>query len=315
MTTESASSKAILLGEHAVVYGRPAVAVPVSDVRATVQVSDHPPAYGVRIVAHDLAQEYHLDREYDADAARPLQVTVRNALRRLGISAKARGLQIAIRSQVPIARGMGSGPAVATAIVRALATHYGRELGPQAASDLVYQTEIILHGTPSGIDNTIVAYERPIYFVKGQPIEVLEVGAPACFLIGDTGVRSKTLDSVSLVRHNWQRDRQRFEGLFDEIGSATRDARQALTEGALPRLGQLMNRNQTLLRELDVSSPELDCLVNSALDAGALGAKLSGGGKGGCMIALVCDERRGREDVGAALMSAGAAHVYATVVR
>ena len=313
MTVASASGKTILLGEHAVVYGRPAIAVPVSDVRATVEVVSLSATDGVQIVAKDLNESYHLDGEYEADTARALQVTVRNTLQHLGITSTEQGLRIIIRSQIPIARGMGSGTAVATALVRALAQHFGHQLISQAVSDLVYQTEIIFHGTPSGVDNTVVAFEKPVYFRKGHPIEVFEVGESFTILIADTGVPSKTRVSVDEVRLNWLADPQRYEAFFDEIGAYVDKAREAIAAGELPQIGVLMNQNQILLRELGVSSPKLDQLVAAALDAGAMGAKLSGGGRGGSMIALV--DGRTREDVISALLLTDARQVIPTTVR
>lgn len=312
MTVASAAGKTILLGEHAVVYGRAAIAVPVSAVRATVEANSLPAGEGVWIIAEDLGKSYRLDQEYEDADAQALQATVRNTLQQLGVPKEKLALRLVVRSQIPIARGMGSGTAVATALVRALAQHYGHHLTSRAISDLVYRTEIILHGTPSGIDNTVVAFEKPVYFVR-QQVDIFWVGRPFALLIADTGIPSKTRDTVAAVRKQWEGDRQRCEELFDEIGADVDVAREAIARGQVARLGELMNYNQRLLRELDVSSPELDRLVVAALRAGALGAKLSGGGKGGCMIALVDDETA--KVVTSALLLAGAQQVIPTTVR
>jgi len=311
-TLSSAAGKVILLGEHAVVYGRPAIAVPVSDLRATVEITSQSPGSGVIIVAEDIGQSYRLDEDYESDAARALQTTVRNTLQYLGIS-EDQALRIVVRSQIPIARGMGSGAAVATALVRALAEHYGRHLTARAVSDLVYQTEAIFHGTPSGIDNTVIAFEKPVYFVKGQRADIFWVGKPFTLLIADTGIPSKTRAAVEDVRRAWLADRPRYEALFDEIGTTVESGKQAIAEGKLRELGQLMNRNHGLLRELGVSCRELEALYLAALDAGAKGAKLSGSGRGGCLIALV-DERT-QDEVASALRAAGAQALIKTVVR
>ncbi|OGO06779.1 MAG: mevalonate kinase, partial [Chloroflexi bacterium RBG_13_56_8] len=189
--------------------------------------------------------------------------------------------------------------------------HYGRQLTSRAISDLVYRTEIIFHGTPSGIDNTVVAFERPVYFVKGQRRDVIWVGKPFSLVIGDTGVPSKTRDVVEDVRRVWLSDRSYCKTLFGSIGGLVDAAKEALVAGEMHRLGQLMDANQHLLAELGVSSPELDRLITAAREAGALGAKLSGGGRGGCMIALV-DEKP--ERVASALLMAGAASVMTTSI-
>ena len=316
MVSASASGKTILLGEHSVVYGRPAIAVPVSDVRATVEITDLAPigidSPGVVIVAEDLGQTYDLEAISEDLVARPLQTTVLNTFEHLGLSPRDRHLRIAIRSQIPIARGLGSGTAVATALVRSLALHYGQSIPLRVTSDLVYETERILHGTPSGIDNTVIAFEKPVYFVKGERRDIFWVARSLTLLVADTGIASKTRDTVAAVRALWEADERRYEALFDEIGDAVREARQAAIDGELEQLGTSMNRNHLLLQELTVSSPELDCLVSAALRAGALGAKLSGGGRGGCMIALV--DKRTREDVFSALLLANARAVIATTV-
>lgn len=313
VTTASAAGKAILLGEHGVVYGRPAIAVPVSDVRATAEVASLEPGAGVVIAALDLDETYRLDWVYESDSARALQTTVRNTLRHLDVRAEEQALRMVVHSQIPIARGLGSGTAVATALVRALAKHYGHYLAPSAVSDLVYRTEIILHGTPSGIDNTVVAFEEPVYFVRERRADIISVGKPFSLVIGDTGVPSRTRDTVGDVRRMHQADGPRCEALFDSIAALVRSAREALASGEIVRLGQLMNENQLLLGELGVSSPELDRLIEAARASGSVGAKLSGGGRGGCMIALVGE---GAPDgVVSALAAAGAARVMVTEVR
>jgi len=309
----TAAGKVILLGEHAVVYGRPAIAVPVSDVRATVEVTPRSPGSGVLIVAEDINQSYRLDEACESDSARALQTTMRNTLQHLGIRAEDQALRVVVRSQIPIARGMGSGTAIATALVRALAEYFGRHLISQTISDLVYQIEIIFHGTPSGIDNTVVAFEEPVYFVKGQRADIFWVSEPFTLLIADTGIPSKTRAAVEDVRRRWLADRLRYEALFDEIGVIADSGKQAIAAGRIDELGQLMSRNQSLLRELGVSCQELELLYLAALDAGAKGAKLSGGGQGGCLIALV--DKQTQDEVASALRAAGASPVISTVVR
>lgn len=312
MAIASAAGKVILLGEHAVVYGRPAIAVPVSDVRATTEVTPLRPGSGVLFVAEDINQSYHLDAVYESDTARALQITLRNTLQYLGIPIEGQALRIVVHSQIPIARGMGSGTALATALVRALAEHYGRHLISRAVSDLVYQTEAVFHGTPSGIDNTVVAFEKPVYFVKGQRADIFWVGEPFTLLVADSGIPSKTRTAVEDVRHLWLADKAHYEALFDEIGTVAENGKRAIASGQVAELGQLMTRNQELLRKLGVSGRELDQLCSAALDAGALGAKLSGGGQGGCVIALV--EEQTQSEVFSALRAAGAVSVISTTV-
>ena len=208
---------------------------------------------------------------------------------------------------------MGSGAAVSTAIVRALAQHLDRWLSSRAISDLVYRTEILHHGTPSGIDNTVVAFEKPIYFIKDEGWEVFWVGMPFLLAIADTGIESSTKEVVGDLRQRYQSEHVRYDPILDRIGEIGLAARSAIEQGQGETLGQLMNENHMLLQELGVSCPELDCLVAAAREGGALGAKMSGAGWGGNMIAVVTKETRGRVDM--MLRLAGASRVILTEVR
>jgi mevalonate kinase len=222
-------------------------------------------------------------------------------------------LTITVTSTLPIARGMGSGAAVSTAIVRALAKHFAYWFPSRAVSDLVYETEVLYHGTPSGIDNTVIAFEKPVYFVKDQVREVFWVGRPFLLAIADTGIESPTREVVGDLRRRYERDPDRYLPLFDRVGEVVVTARSAIEQGQLERLGRLMGENHALLQEMGVSCAELDRLVTAAREGGALGAKLSGAGGGGNMIALVTQETEGR--VGMMLRLAGALRVIITQVR
>ena len=256
----------------------------------------------------DLGQSYALPDEPDDD---PIALTVRNTLADLGVDS-GEGLAISVRSTIPIAAGLGSGAAVATAVVRALARHFRQHLSPSEVSALVYQTEVLLHGTPSGIDNTVVAFEQPVYFVRGEPVEHIAVGAPLHFVIGHTGVPSPTKATVGDVRRAWEADRVTYEARFEAIGRLVRQARDAIAKGHTTTLGALMDAKHAWLHTMGLSSPELNRLLEAAWGAGALGAKLSGGGRGGNMIALVAPDSE--EEVTEALRIAGAATVITTVV-
>jgi mevalonate kinase len=302
----SAPGKIILFGEHAVVYGRPALAVPVHDVQATAIVEPASPGSGLTIEAGDLGLTVLL-----TDAGQdPLALAAHLVLDHL--NARPPDARIVIRSTIPIASGLGSGAAVSAALARALAAHLGAEIPTPDLSALVYEVEKVHHGTPSGIDNTVVCYGQPVYFVRDKTIETLHVGAPFDLLIGDTGIASPTRVAVGDVRAAWQANRAAYELIFDRIGAIAEQARRAI-ERQPHDLGPLANLNHDLLRQINVSSPELDRLVAAALDAGALGAKLSGGGRGGNMIALV--EPSDAPRVRAALKAAGAVNVISTTVR
>ncbi|MDQ2691682.1 MAG: mevalonate kinase, partial [Chloroflexota bacterium] len=175
-----------------------------------------------------------------------------------------------------------------------------------------YDIEKLYHGTPSGIDNTVITYGKPVYFVRGEPIETFKVGEPFTILIADTGIVAPTKESVGDVRRLWMNDRSRWETVFDKIGEISFTARRAIEAGKWEVLGELMNENHALLQKLTVSSSELDHLVEAARGAGALGAKLSGGGRGGNLIALVRHEIA--ETLSTALREAGAKNTIITQV-
>jgi mevalonate kinase len=307
----SAPGKIILFGEHAVVYGRPAIAVPVFQVQAKAIAMADPrgPAGRVHLQAPQIGLEADLD---DLPPVDPLGLAVRSVASALGI-ARFPALSLRVTSTIPVAAGLGSSAAVTAAVIRVLSAFLGHPLPDQQVSELVYEVEKLHHGTPSGIDNTVVTFARPIFFRRGQPVQVFRVGTPFSIVIGDTGVSSPTSATVSDVQRAWQREPQPYEELFDAIGSLTQAARRAIESGHPMELGPLMDENQALLRELGVSSMELDRLVSAAQSAGALGAKLCGGGRGGNMIAL---SPPGRETaIEKALREAGASHTIVTVVK
>jgi len=318
MTIAHAPGKIILFGEHAVVYGQPALAVPVTQVQATATILPSPSGKGAGgegglwIDARNLNRRYRLG---DADPSDPLSAAVRLTCAHADLPIPS-GITLAVDSTIPIASGLGSGAAVCTALVRALSQHLHLQFSNSQIAAIVFETEKLLHGTPSGIDNTVIAYGQPIYFVKGQPPQVFTVARPFRLLIADTGLASPTKIAVGDVRALWQTEPERYEKIFAEIGNLVREARACIETpqvlDPLGVLGELMNRNHALLQRLTVSCPELEALVSAALSAGALGAKLSGGGRGGNMIALVTD---GTEDhVRVALERAGAKRVIGTTV-
>ena len=306
MISASAPGKVILFGEHAVVYGRPALAVPVTQVRATATI--RPASDGFWLDVPALGSRYRLE---DATLNDPLAMAVRLVLAKAGQAPPDAAVRL--ESNVPVAAGLGSGAAVCTAVVRAVAGALGLALSHAEVSELVFETETLLHGTPSGIDNTVVAYGQPVYFIKGQPPRPFNVACPFNLLIGDTGRPSPTKLAVADVRAGYEREPERYNRLFDEIGALAELAHTRLEGGVPAALGPLMVKNHGLLQALGVSSPELDHLVATAMAAGAGGAKLSGGGRGGNMLALVtpATETAVRE----ALLAAGAAGVVGTEVR
>jgi mevalonate kinase len=307
MTTSSAPGKIILFGEHAVVYGRPALAVPVIQVHADVEILDAS-RRGIWIDAPGV----NLHAELNAlSSDHPIASVINNLFFLLRVSPFP-NLDIKILSTIPVASGLGSGAAVTVALSRALASHLNHSMADEEINAFAYEIEKLHHGTPSGIDNTVVTYAKPVYFIKGQPIEMFKVGQPFTILIADTGVSAPTKESVGDVRRLWMNDKSHWETIFDQIGEISFTARRAIEAGKWEVLGELMNENHALLQQMTVSSPELDRLVDAARMAGALGAKLSGGGRGGNMIALVQPQQAA--SMASSLKEAGAKNTIITQV-
>ena len=306
----TAPGKTILFGEHAVVYGRPAIAVPVTQVRAKAtvfaEIRGQPgdvfldaPDIGLKIPLSNLSADHSLAR-LCALVASELSIYRFPALR------------IQVTSTIPIAAGLGSGAAISIAVLRALSAFLGHPLPDERISALAFELEKIHHGYPSGIDNTVITYAQPIVFVRDQPFELLRIARPFSLVIADTGIRSPTALSVGQVHTRWQHEPVVYEDLFDQIAEFTCQARQAIETGDLPCLGPLMDANHRLLQQVGVSCPELDRLVEAARQAGAWGAKLSGGGMGGNCISIGASDQV--EDISAAIQKAGAVRTWITRV-
>jgi mevalonate kinase len=316
-STSSAPGKIILFGEHAVVYGRPALAVPLTQVHADVEVLDADRA-GIWIDAPEINLHAELNT---LPSDHPIAAVIHNFLFLSRITAFPR-LDIKINSTIPVASGLGSGAAVTVALTRALSSHLNHSMTNEEINAFAYEIEKLYHGTPSGIDNTVVTYAQPVYYIKGLPsprrrgagdeVETFKVGSPFTIVIGDTGISAPTKESVGDVRKLWEADKRRWENIFDQVGEIAKQARHSIERGTWEMLGELMNKNHALLQEMTVSSPELDKLVSVARNAGAMGAKLSGGGRGGNMIALVGQEKA--EEVASALLTAGSKRILITTV-
>jgi mevalonate kinase len=285
-----AGAKVILLGEHAVVYGRPALAagLPLAlSVRAA-------PGEGPRIAGED-------------DPRGP--ALVRAAAEAVGTDPST--WVIEVESEIPRGRGLGSSAALAIATLRALADAAGRGLAADDEVRLGRALEGVFHGTPSGIDPAAAALGRCVRFVAGDPpvVEPLAVGAPVPLVVAFDDAPRSTGAAVAALRARRAAAPARHEALFDEVAAVVGTGVAALAAGDLAGLGRCFDENQALLGALGVSSPVLDERVAVARRAGALGAKLTGGGTGGAIIALAPDGG----PVGAALAATGA-HVLEVVV-
>jgi len=291
--------KVVLLGEHAVVYGRHAIAAPVPlAIKALVEDCDE----GIHIMIPRWGVEYQLAK--NPAERRSFERSAGVILDKLGLS--NRGMRIEVFPEVPRGMGLGGSAAMAVAIVRALDKHFKLGLSDDEVNRLAFESEKVAHGSPSGIDNTVATYNRAIVFRAGDPplVEPLAIVEPIPAVIGMSGYEGLTAKTVGRVREAWEQDRRLYERIFDQIDALTLRGVQAIADNDLSLLGELMNICHGMLNALQVSTPELEELVTIARENGALGAKLTGGGGGGSIIAI-CASQRDTEPVVAAMKSAG----------
>ncbi|MCM3571215.1 mevalonate kinase [Neobacillus mesonae] len=293
-------SKIILTGEHAVVYGIPAIAIPFPlEVKAEIR---------------ERAEEIVLDC---AHFKGPLHKVPKKLM---GIAAcinetllflqkPLKGLKIRIHSSIPIGRGLGSSAAIAIAVVRGLFAFFGKEAGREELLALVQKAEIYAHGNPSGIDMEAASSNVPIWFQKGKEVIPLKAGAPLHIVAADTGRVGDTHKAVKNVKEKYVMDSKKTKDSLKRIEEITFKTRTALEIGNIRQLGELLNMNHKELMTLGVSDDGLNLLVKAANDAGALGAKLTGGGQGGCIIALANSMQQGKE-IADCLLNAGAAKTW-----
>ena len=306
MIEASAPAKIILFGEHAVVHGQPAIAIPFSALRARVTVAGEAAATELRSGSGDLLAALHAPHAGDPRLLQMLRVI----LQRLDAPAPARIFRLT--SDIPPASGLGSGAAVSTALTRAIAQCAGLSVGAEQLNGVVLETEKLFHGTPSGIDNTVVVYERALCFTRGgRPLPV-QVSRALQLLVADSGERCATHVPVSAVRELLRRRPRQTGECIEAIGRISRRALATLAGERPAEIGSLMYENHEQLRALEVSSPQLDRLVRIARGAGAAGAKLSGAGRGGNVIALV--DESSRAGVARALTQAGASRIWRTEI-
>jgi len=281
--TASAAGKVILLGEHVVVHGHPAL---VAGIDRGVRVTIVPGS------AAGAAAE--------VDPALASAIALAARLLRLD----GRPFAVDIAGDLPVGMGLGSSAALAVALLRALAASAGETLRDADAAAHAHEIERLFHGTPSGVDSTAATYGGVLWFEAGPPLhhECLTLRAPMPLVVVLSRTRHATSRTVGGLRERAVAAPEVYRPVFAAIAALVGAARAALENDERARLGALMTMNHGLLRACGVSTPELDALVEAALDAGALGAKLTGGGGGGAVIALPAAEP---ERLLAALTDAG----------
>jgi len=298
----SGFGKVILFGEHFVVHGLPGI---VSAIDLTVDVEVKRVGEGIHV-----RDERKGARGYAERKRTQQKESIERMLKIMGIDLEEASLEIWLGGNLPGFSGIGASAASSVAIARAIAEEFEMNLSDERINEIAYEAEKAYAGTPSGIDNTAATYGGLIWFRKnlsGGPntFERLNMREPVEIIIGNTGVVADTKEMVAGVAERKKKNPKKYDPLFNQAESLVFEARKTLEEEFdLRKVGRLMNENHSLLQEVEVSCKELDYLVNLAREQGAFGAKLTGGGGGGCMVALT-PEKELQEAVATAMEKEG----------
>lgn len=282
----SGYGKVILFGEHAVVYGSNAIAAPIPyAIKSKVEKSNN----GTRIIIPRWGVEFDLFRK--AKDTNSLIQSAELIIRTLGLESQS--LQILVFPGIPRAMGLGGSAALAVSVIRALSHFANLHLTDEQVNEIAFESEKLVHGTPSGIDNTMATYGKLIRYKKDATpkTQFINLKSPLPIVIGLSGTEGLTLKMVRMVREGWLKNRNHYDSIFNQINQISLEAIEAIENFDLEKLGYLMNLNHGLLNALQVSTQELEEMIAIARRNGALGAKLTGGGGGGAIIAL-CPENR-----------------------
>jgi mevalonate kinase len=309
MSTGSGKGKAILFGEHFVVYGLPALAAGIASV-TTAKIT-RVRSFGWKLVDNRPAMPGYKEKKYEEQ-----KVSIDNMLKHLNIDTTKTGFQIDLEGDLVCASGIGASAASCVAIARALSEEYSLGLNDDQVNETAFIGETGYHGTPSGLDNTASTFGGLIWFERdlsgGPPkFEKLKLGKAANLVIASTGLTASTKVVVGDVRKKKEADPDWFDSISREYLQLVTDGKTALTDLKFDKVGALMNKNHELLQQLTVSCKELDSLVTVARETGAFGAKVTGTGRGGNMIALAPDEDT-MNKIAEALKKGGAAGVWTT---
>jgi mevalonate kinase len=262
--TGKAGGKAILAGEHFVVHGAPAIAVPLPGVGLEAELGlpspGSPPSGHVAACLRVVAERWG-----GLDAA---------------------SVSVVIRSDIPIGAGLGSSAALSVALARAAARWLGRAADATELREVSLACERIAHGNPSGIDTEVAVTGRAVRFVRGEPPRTLAVAGNLGLVVCDTEAPASTREMVAAVARLRAADPAGFERRLRRAAELVDDVERALAAGDPVSLGRALDENQELLAAIGVSTPGIERLVAAARSAGAAGAKLTGKGGGGTVIAV-----------------------------
>ncbi len=291
--TISAPGKLMLLGEHAVVYGRPCIVTAVGQrmfvtLEALLEPSFELEATDVDVTGYK-KQFADLGKGNIPKGAKFVEVAIKNFTNKYPVKG---GVRITTRSEFSSSFGFGSSSASTVCVIKGLAELTNTKLSSKELFDIAYRTVIDVQGKGSGFDVAAAIYGGTLYFVTGgkiiEPISSSELRLD----VGYTGVKADTVALINAVAEKAAQDPKHIDALYTQIGKMVDEAHSSLKEKKWSRVGELMNSDQDILEELGVSSQKLDAMIHAARDAGAFGAKLSGAGGGDCMIALASGDKK-----------------------
>jgi len=273
--------KAILFNEHFVVYGIPAVVSAIG--KYTVAKIESVNQSGWKLNDNRKATP-----KYKEDKINQQKDSINRIIKKMGIDLSKNGVEITLEGNLYCASGIGASAASCVSLARALAQHYSLDISDEEINDIAYEGEKGYHGTPSGIDNTASTFGGLIWFERGEinVMDKISIPNPIEVVIGNTGKVANTTAAVAGVKERKEKNPDKYKEIFDRAENIAYLAKNALQIEDYKELGKLMNENHKLLQQIEVSSRELDFIVKLSRDQGALGAKLTGGGLGGNMIAL-----------------------------
>lgn len=273
-------AKIILMGEHSVVYGQPAIALPLPSVQLSVTLSSRQD--NQRIIKN---RYYHGSLENLPSSMIGIKKLIDTLSARF--NDPETGWDLKIESQLPAERGIGSSAASAIAIIRAFFDYYDEPLDRTLLLQLADIEEQITHRSPSGLDAATVSSDKPLFYVKGRIGVPIEMNLDASLVIADTGKKGATKEAILAVKDELKNNNEKAERHIKHLGELVKQTKDYLAQNDIAKLGDALNFAQTDLTALNVSDSALDHLIHVARNNGALGAKLTGGGRGGCMIALM----------------------------
>ena len=274
--------KVILFNEHFVVYGLPAIASAIG--AKTTALVERRAGYGVEII-----DERPETKGYKAEKAAQQKESLDLMLKFMNIDTMRNAYRVTLGGDLLAASGVGASAASCAAIARAFSEELGLNHSDDKVNEVAYEGEKGYHGTPSGIDNTAATYGGLIWYKRegsSQRMERMKLKKSVEIVMGNTGLIADTKSVVAAVKERREKEPEKYGLIFQEAEELVQDSRKQLEAFNLKKVGENMNRNHTLLQQIVVSCPELDLLVDLARNNGALGAKLTGTGRGGYMVAL-----------------------------